>query len=346
MSVVFVLEACHMVIERRKMMLKRRPLIFFTLVLTIVALFAASAAMAAPPEKCTVEVPAKGKKPPIEIIISPDVLNEWLEDCPFEVPDGFDDKCYRSRYLISENVQHVYMAFPKEFFDNFEIFYAGGPSSWDVLDGPCEPGSVFDTDCTKVELNFQYQAVQPPRFELYYVPLTNYPAGVDAGNIVVDVSGKNYVCGPDGIIVSTVAFEATGVAPSSRICVNLPGKKQAGDEAHLWFERIKDTESCIDTDKDFYICIGTCPDSFPDPIPSTCQKLTGTPDELHIVASILKGQKCPNEGFKQSFTNSPFYFYETWAGGYYYSACYDYGTSGGSAGWKDVRCCTVPGFCP
>jgi hypothetical protein len=264
------------------------------------------------------------------------VLNQLEDPCTVEGYEG--TKCYKSTYEISENVQHVYMAFPKEFFENFEIIFAGGPSSWQVLDEPCQPGSIFNTDCTKVELNFQYQAVFPPRFDIYYVSLMNYPAGVDTGNIVVDVSGGDYVC-EDGIIVSTVAFEATGVTPSSRICVNLLGKKQGGDEAHYWFFRKNDGTNCIDTDKDFYICPGTCPDSFSDEPPSACQKLEGTVDQKHIIASVLKGQKCPNEGFKESFTNSPFYYYETWAGDYHYEACYDYGTSGGTTGWTDVGCC-------
>jgi hypothetical protein len=205
-----------------------------------------------------------------------------------------------------------------------------------VLDGACQPASIFYTDCTKIELNFQYQAVYPARFHIYYVPLTNHPSGADAGNIVVDISGKSYVCGPDGIIVPTVAFEATGVAPSSLICVDLPGKKQGGDEAYYLFKRRNDAFNCIDTDEDFYICQGTCPDSLPEVPPTpACQKLDKIPATKHIVASVLKGQKCPNEGFKQTLGNSPFYHYETWVGGYYYEACYDYAIPG----WTDVYRC-------
>jgi hypothetical protein len=142
--------------------------------------------------------------------------------------------------------------------------------------------------------------------------------------------GLAEICGP----------EATGVVTSSRICVNLPGTEKIGDEAHYWFFRNDDAANCIDTGKDFYICPGTCPDSFSDDPPSACQKLEGTVDALHIVGTNLVGTTCPNELFKQSFTNSPFYYYETWAGDYHYEACYDYGTSGGTTGWTDVGCCT------
>jgi hypothetical protein len=128
---------------------------------------------------------------------------------------------------------------------------------------------------------------------------------------------------------------ATGVVTSSRICVNLPGTEIIGDEAHYWFFRNNDIANCVDTTKDLYICFGTCPDRFEDEPSGACEKLTGTPDALHIIGSNLVGNSCPDELFKQTYGNSPFYHYESWVGGYYYEACYDYAIPG----WTDVNAC-------
>jgi hypothetical protein len=336
-------------------MLIRKPLIFFTLIFSIVAVFAVSEVWAeCDPmyddyecSEVTNKIQLRVKKPFPNLV-------DCVDDTQYP---GTEYPCSQSdKYSVYEweyddlslpgnpGPSHITVTMDKEPFET-AIMGGGLDCSGSGDPSTCQRfGHGLSWTCS-----YKFSDLTQPlrlivKGELSSGPKDYYSKAGNDADCCDDFSPDAW-----GIILTPAVFcgrEATGVFTSSRICVNLPGTEEVGDEAHAWFFRNDDAENCIDTEKDFYICIGTCPDSFPDPIPSTCQKLTGTPDALHIIGSNLVGQSCPDELFKQSFTNSPFYFYETWAGGYYYSACYDYGTFGGSAGWKDVRCCTVPGFCP
>lgn len=129
---------------------------------------------------------------------------------------------------------------------------------------------------------------------------------------------------------------AGGVVASVQTCVNNYGKDEdPNDTVHYWFFRKNDRLACIDPDEDFEICTGPCPRTYAAES-GDCKVLPAAVSSKHIVASGLQGQKCDDEATNTTYGNSPFYHYETWSGGYYYEACYDYAVPG----WVN------PSYCP
>jgi len=134
-----------------------------------------------------------------------------------------------------------------------------------------------------------------------------------------------------------------GVAASVQTCVNNYGKDEdPNDTAHYWFFRANDAKGCIDPEETFYVCTGPCPRTFAAQNLDECWEAPPklSVNQNHIIASGLQGQKCNDEATNTTHGNSPFYHYETWSGGYYYEACYNYGYGDGSTpGWVHPSNC-------
>jgi len=315
-------------------MLIRKSLLFFTLIFSIVALFAATEVWA----EC--DKSANEADYSITCGEQENYTVSIVEPFPEIAPCGAPytgENCSTYRWNIDPSMSHFNLIVEAFFEDKIVA-----SNSVEVVPGKILDCSGLGDRSTGAELFGQFLTWHCTlRFETDspFVTLRG-----EFGSTPTDWQVKqsqDFANGDYGItrgLAELCTREATGVVTSSRICVNLPGTEKLGDEAHYWFFRNNDAENCVDTTKDLYICIGTCPDRLEDEPAGACEKLTGSPDAVHIVGSNLVGDSCPDELFKQTLGNSPFYHYETWAGGYYYEACYDYGAS--PPGW------VAPSNCP
>ena len=313
-------------------MLQRKSLIVFTLVFAFVALFAAGEGMAFNDEPCygwNYADTSCGEPPPMPTCDAPYTFTDdgsgWTVTlCISDRDDGKKDYNYTAFNAkgTSSGLKKINWFCPKCCTDEVMVVYEGLSSPSITVEAP---GVGSPTGALE---NFLQGFVvwSPPADDINYKLVTN-AIKTTKGTVLLELAGNDVPipflvpgCAPAPEVPCEP--KVTGVATSSQICANLFGTEGDGDEAHYWYYRKNDATSCPDHEKPFYLCTGLCPEDGGLDL-DNCILLPPQLADRHIVASNLEGQRCPDEATKQSFTNSPFYKYETWGAGYYWVGCLD-----------------------
>lgn len=309
--------------------------LLFLVAFAIFALFGATELIAQIyPERCTITT--NGGPMTIEAIKRngefPFITDSSDTEFPCPCPDPEnpacppDNKCYVFAYDVvghdAGEIGYIFGLFPR-CINSIKLIGAGGqsPLPTGFISPPCDDKSLWPDVCSGYQVKLAIDPISADKSRLYF-----FTTVADAG--VMDLRLNSRMFCKDGIIGTACGEAPGGVAASVQTCVNNYGKDEdPNDTVHYWFFRANDASGCIDPTEKFEICTGPCPRTYADES-GDCEELPAAQSSKHILASGLQGQKCNDEATNTTYGNSPFYHYETWSGGYYYEACYDYAVPG------------------
>ena len=344
-------------------MSKRKYLTFFTLVFAIVALFAASDAMAFwndPVYGLDWETTICKNSPDCFAPTSPyeETIGDWtVRYLGFTEIDNTDPKRFRHHYEIfkvkngSETASGLNLAawlLPVCWGNSPQVLISLGESFPDNL--------KLESQAVGVPSGGFGRQIQDT-FVLWGTPvadsigwdLASRTNKVTWSTVYVDArrtSGLGFkmpVPGCDLAPEPPCEPAPGGITSSYRECRNNLGKTNVqGDEIHYWYYRNSDAQGCIDQEKDFIICTGFCPEKYDDESGTCTPPLTPSQVAEHILASSLNPQKCDDEAVNTTFNIGDHYLYEVWSGGYYWSGCLNLDTYV----WDPLYCCSAPNACP
>jgi len=348
MSVELLQKAFQLIVERRRMMSKRKYLIFFTLVFAIVALFAASDAMAFNNGACY----GWNYHDSIPLCVEPQVGDSCtignkytvslVSVTPIEGEDGWFQWCYKM-----ENNK-------------------GTASGIDWF-GTCIP------DCCTEKIEVKLDCDSPPAlchddadaFTQRFDPGEGETSNQKFGNLNQDcfvVKGTSdddtircFVANTDQMTVGTFALKYKGSADSCELpiprctpapepqcvpqgtgastyteCVNWYGDPlNPEDDVSFKIVRRGDRDGCIQS-LHLYQDL-SCDDGN--------SNMAATQDDLpgdYVSSGALRPGTCPDE-VTNVRTGSPWYLYEVVSGGYVFRGCLDLG----NYKWEpNIKCCT------